>query len=94
VLGGDPCNSTANALTIQAACRSEYTVYENARVALDLRIGYPNRISPYMKSLVSRMQVLGYINDIVIVRLFFGLLTCYAINFIIFCDAFRHPTCL
>ncbi len=67
VFGGNPCNSTFNALTIQAVCRSEYTIYENARVELELQIGYPNRISPYFKTLVSRMQVLGYINDIVIV---------------------------
>ncbi len=68
VFGGNPCNSTFNALTIQAVCRSEYTVYDNARVELELQIGFPNRISPYFKSLVTRMQVLGYINDIVIVR--------------------------
>jgi hypothetical protein len=68
--GGDPCNGSANFLTIQAVCRSESTFYENARVELELRVGYPNRISPFFKSLVTRMNVLGYIDDIVIVCAF------------------------
>jgi hypothetical protein len=67
LFGGNPCNGAASFLTIQAVCRIETEVLENARVDLELRIGYPNRISPYFKTLVSRMQVLGYINDIVVV---------------------------
>jgi hypothetical protein len=43
------------------------TGYSNARVVLPLKAGYPNRISPYTKSLVARMAVLGYIDDIVVV---------------------------
>jgi hypothetical protein len=68
--GGDPCNGLVNMLTIQAVCRIETIVHKNARVDLDLRVGYPNRIDPYMKTLVTRMQVLGYINDVVIVWCF------------------------
>jgi hypothetical protein len=39
--------------------------YENARVELPLQIGDPNRVEPYFKTLVARMQVPGYINDLV-----------------------------
>jgi hypothetical protein len=65
--GGDNCNGSANFLTIQAVCRVETVVYDKARVEVELRVGYPNRLAPYFKTFVTRMNVLGYIDDIVIV---------------------------
>ncbi len=66
--GASTCNnSTPQFLTVQAICRTETTYYENARVELLMQIGYPNRFTPFFKTFVTRMQVLGYVDDIVIV---------------------------
>jgi hypothetical protein len=66
--GVSSCNgSTPQFLTVQAICRTETTYYENARVELEMQVGYPNRLSPFFKTFVTRMQVLGYIDDILIV---------------------------
>jgi hypothetical protein len=65
--GGDPCDGTSNSLTVQVVCKSKSTTYDNARAELELQIGYPNRIAPYLKTFGIRMQVLGYIDDIVMV---------------------------
>jgi hypothetical protein len=67
--GGNPCGSNAtNYFTARVTCRVTTVIgYQNARVVLPLQVGYPNRISPYFKSLVARMQVDGYIDDVVVV---------------------------
>jgi hypothetical protein len=69
--GGNPCGANAtNYFTAKVTCRVTTVIgYQNARVVLPLQVGYPNRISPYFKSLVARMQVDGYIDDVVAVRL-------------------------
>ncbi len=67
--GGDPCNGSASFLTIQAVCRIERLVYENARVELELRVGYPNRFGNFSKEFKASMSVLGYIDDISLVSI-------------------------
>jgi hypothetical protein len=66
--GASSCNSSIEqVLTVQAVCRTETTIYENARVELLMQAGYPNRLAPFFKTFVTRMPVLGYIDDILIV---------------------------
>ena len=66
-------NGSTNYFTSKVTCRVETVAgYANARVVLPLQVGYPNRISPYMKSLVGRMSVRGYIDDVVVVCLATG----------------------
>jgi hypothetical protein len=69
--GGNPCGANVtNYFIAKVTCRVTTVVgYQNARVVLPLQVGYPNRISPYFKSLVARMQVDGYIDDVVVVCL-------------------------
>ena len=67
--GSNTCASNVSRVfTAQVLCRIDTPVYENARVQLPLQIGYPNRLRPFMKTFVTRMNVLGYIDDILIVR--------------------------
>ncbi len=71
MFGGNPCpNTPVDYLTLQASCRIDTTSYENANVKLLMQVGYPNRLSPFVKTFVTRMNVLGYIDDIVIVCCF------------------------
>ncbi len=65
--GGNPCGANAtNYFTAKVICNVTTLVgYQNARVLLPLQVGYPNHISPYLKTLVVRMQVAGYIKEFV-----------------------------
>jgi hypothetical protein len=66
--GPNPCpNAPVNYFTAQVLCRIETPTYENAKVQLLMQVGYPNRISPFFKNFVARMNVKGYIDDILIV---------------------------
>jgi hypothetical protein len=69
--GGNPCpNATATFFTAQMRCRIETTVYENAYVQQLMQVGYPNRFRPFFKTFITRMNVLGYIDDLLTVCYF------------------------
>ncbi len=68
--GGNPCVAgVTNYFTAKVTCRVTTVIgYQNARVVLPLQVGYPNRTPPdYHKTLVARMQVVGYIDDVAVV---------------------------
>jgi hypothetical protein len=90
--GPNPCpNAATNFFTAQVVCRVDTPIYENAKVQLLMQVGYPNRISPFFKNFVTRMNVKGYIDDILIVRQY---MICKQSMFASFCCFVRPPTCL
>ncbi len=65
----DSCPNTEKYFTIRALCSFDTFYYENARVELPMQVGYPSRISPYIKPFAVSMDVPGYIKGIAFVCL-------------------------